>query len=117
MAIVFLTAYNDAISGDDVLRRRVTIAMLRAAAAVQAESIVGLALPAGYVGTTQTLHDLRAKLAQQALLNSDRYSRLFVLAFASDPNNATVGPASTDSDIQFTVNSLWNAFAIGGNTL
>jgi hypothetical protein len=115
MAIVFITAYNDAVSGDQIFQRRVTIAMLKAAAAVQAETIVGLSLPAGYVGTTQTLHDLRAKLAQACLLDPDRFGRFFVLAVASDPGSATVGPASPDSDLQFTVNSLWNAFAVGGH--
>ena len=117
MAIVFLTAYNDATSGDDVFRRRVTIAMLRAAAAVQAEILTSATVPPAHVGTNQSVHDLRAKLAQQCVLNPDRYGHLFALATASDPNNASVGPLSTDADIQFTVNSLFNTFAIGGNPL
>ncbi len=104
--------------------RTCTIAALLAAVAAQAEDPSGLTLPAGYAptGTTDTaskkqkLHEVRAALANRIITSPDAMGQLFALAIASDPNNAGISGSSSDSDIQFTANALFNAFAVTGNS-
>ncbi len=112
------------LAANDVnFQRRCEIATVIAAVNAQAETPSGLALPTGYAPTgaaddtakKQKLHEVRAALANRILIDPGSIGRLFAVAVASDPNNAGITTASTDADIQFTVNSLFNAFAVTGN--
>ena len=76
---------------------RVEIAICTAAINVQAE-----------VSTT-TNHMMRVRLAGQVLGDPPTWAKLFAKAVAT---NALITTASLDSDIQFTVNSMWDAFAL-----
>lgn len=84
---------------DGVFRDRVRVAMIQAAESVQAES-------------TGTANDTnRSNYAKSILNNPDAYVSAFSSAVAADPNNAGITSASSDSDIQFTVNAVFNALA------
>ena len=50
----------------------------------------------------------RASYSTQVLNNPDYYAQKFVFGVAS---NATITAESTDNDIEFTVNSMFNAYA------
>jgi hypothetical protein len=79
-------------------RDRVLIAAVQAARDVQAEE------PSG----DQRKDDLRSSLATNVLGDPEGYADRFAWATAA---NVAITFASTDSDIQFTVNSLWDAIA------
>jgi hypothetical protein len=53
-------------------------------------------------------HALRAKLALEVLRNPGNWARPIAAAVVT---NAAVTAESTDSDLQWTVNSLWDALA------
>lgn len=53
-------------------------------------------------------HAARAGFAQNVLINSDHYGKLFARGVATNPS---VTALSTDGDIEFTISSMWNAFA------
>ena len=75
---------------------RVEIAICTAAIQIQAEA-----------GNTAN-HTARSRLAGQVLNDPPGWAKLFAKAVAT---NAAITAASLDSDIQFTVNSMWDAFA------
>lgn len=50
----------------------------------------------------------RAALAREVLLDSNRLARAFAPAVASNPG---LGEVFTDSDLQYTLNTYWDAFA------
>lgn len=75
---------------------RVTIAMMQAAIAIANE------------GTETANHALRARHAARVLNEPEHFAPGFALGVASNP---AITAESTDSDIQFTVNSNWDAFA------
>ncbi len=75
---------------------RVTHAAIKSAVAVQAEA-------ANTVG-----HTKRTDFALQVLHSSQVYGPLMAQGVVT---NVAITAASTDNDIEFTVNSLWNAFA------
>lgn len=77
--------------------RRVTAAMLKAAVAVGAEE---------FDGTGYRLS--RRALVKQALEDSPLWGSRFAYAVVSNP---AINYASTDSDIEFTVNSVWDAMS------
>lgn len=54
------------------------------------------------------IHRKRAALAREVLLDSNRMARAFAPAVASNPGLAEV---FTDSDLQYTLNTYWDAFA------
>lgn len=76
--------------------QKVTVAMIQAAIAIANESV---ATPN---------HDLRARHAARVLNEPEHFAPGFALGVASNP---AIKAESTDSDIQFTVNSNWDAFA------
>lgn len=51
---------------------------------------------------------LRRALSVKVLENSEEYASRFALAVATNP---VITQASTDSDVEFTVNSMWDAIA------
>lgn len=78
-------------------RKRVAIAMVKSAIAVKAE-------PANTMH-----HDARAALAFQVLRDMDNWVKVFVFAVVT---NGSINASSTDADIEFTVNSIWDAIAV-----
>ena len=52
----------------------------------------------------------RKALARLVLYDPVAYAALFAKAVVT---NAAITSASIDSDIEFTVNSMWDAFAVG----
>lgn len=79
-------------------RDRVLIATVQAAKDVASEA------PSG----DQRTDDLRSSLATNVLSDPEGYATRFSWAVAANP---AITFASTDSDIQFTVNSVWDAVA------
>lgn len=77
--------------------RKVTAAMVIAAIDVGAEP---------YDGTTYKL--ARRALVTNVLQDGPLWGSRFAYAVAANP---VINVASTDSDIQFTVNSVWDAMA------
>jgi hypothetical protein len=81
---------------DTVFISRVQHAMLKAAINVQAEA------------SNTTNHTNRSGYAHAVLNDPNRYGPLFAQGVVT---NASITDTSTDSDIEFTVNSLWDAYA------
>lgn len=81
---------------------------------VQAELLASATVPSASTLTQQEVHDKRSELAYDVLNNPQGYAVLFAKGVASDPNSAGVDHTSSDNDIKFTVESIWNAFAING---
>lgn len=80
-------------------QHRVEVAIVTAAIAVQAED-------------PQTAnHAQRSALAYLVLHSPETYARTMALGVVS---NVAITPMSTDADIQFSVNSMWDAYALGG---
>ena len=77
--------------------RRVRAAMISAAKDVGADADDG-----------QDRTRLRRALSVNVILDPDTYARRFALVVASNP---VINYGSTDDDIQFTVNSVWDAIA------
>lgn len=95
-------AYVDqyALAKDVTFNQRVQVAMMTAAVQIAAEA---------KGGATGTLFDKRQQLAT-LVLQSGGNATLQWFVWAVVTNGAVTG-ASLDSDIQFTVNSMWNAIA------
>ncbi len=85
-----------ALAQDRTFVQRVTVAMIQAAIAIANESAAG------------QNHTLRARHAARVLNEPEHFAPGFALGVASNP---AITAESTDSDIQFTVNSNWDAFA------
>lgn len=77
--------------------RRVTAAMITAGIAIGAEE---------FDGTTYKL--ARRALVTKVLEDSPLWGSRFAYAVSSNP---AITAASSDNDIQFTVNSMWDAMA------
>lgn len=84
---------------DETFRDRVTIAVLTAAKDITAESVT----PAS-IGYHQQRQGLAFAMIQQPNAAADRFAYLVA-------TNVAITAASSDNDIQFTVNSLWDAVA------
>jgi len=54
------------------------------------------------------IHKKRAAFAVQVLQNPTNWQRPLAMAVVS---NVAITPESLDSDVQWTVNEIWNAFA------
>lgn len=96
MAFVDTFAGRQQLAFDTVFIARVQHAMIKAAIAIQAES-----------GATDN-HANRSTYARQVLNDTNRYGPLFAQGVVTNPS---ITDASSDSDIEFTVNSIWNAYA------
>jgi len=81
---------------------RVTMAAVRAAIAVQAED------------SETANHAERSALAYQILHSSASLGQKFVTAVAADPGAVGIAADTSENDLLFTVNSVFNALAIGG---
>lgn len=111
----------ETIANDTNFRWSVIIAVSRAAQAVTEEDPTTLTLPLGYnpveaaddKARQQLLHNARAVVAYKARHDPEGMGRLFAFAIISDPNNAGLNATSSDSDLQFTVNAVWDSFALG----
>lgn len=53
-------------------------------------------------------HVKRVALAKEVLLGPERWMAPFAVAVAS---NVSIGPESSDSDIQYSINTYWDGFA------
>ncbi len=93
--MVFRDQWN--LATDDNFKRRVEIAMLGAAIAIQGES----------TGTAN--HTNRANYAKLVLNDPERYMPLFSLAICAYDGALTSG--SDDTAIQGDVSAVWNALA------
>lgn len=78
-------------------RQQVLLAMVTAAVAIANEPV------------ETPLHAARAVLATQVVAEPYRFLTSFALSVASNP---AITAASNDGDVQFTVNSIWNAHAL-----
>jgi hypothetical protein len=88
------------VSTDPTFQHRVQMLVLKAAAAVQSEN------PAA------ANHSRRSALAHNVFYDPAGYAARFAAAVAADPNSANVGLGSTDDDLLFTINSLWDALSL-----
>lgn len=79
---------------------------IRQAAVTRAIEIMGLAP----VNTPEDIeiHRKRAALAREVLLDANRLARAFAPAVASNPG---LGETFTDGDLQYTLNTYWDALA------
>ncbi|TDQ01236.1 hypothetical protein [Labedaea rhizosphaerae] len=77
--------------------RRVTAATVKAAVAVGNEV---------YDGTQYRI--MRRALATQVLKHAENWGEVFAWGVSANP---AVNPDATDNDVEFTVNSLWDAMA------
>lgn len=75
---------------------RVQMALVKSAVAVSSEE------------QTTVYHETRAQWATQVLRDPEHYAARVAVGVAS---NAAITADSSDSDIEFTVNSQWNAYA------
>lgn len=109
-------AFTDqyALGQDATFKERIAVAMLKAAAAVQAEDPAGLAVPPGFPGAKDALHAARSRLALAAIADPTTYAARFAAVVAADPTTAGITGSSTDDDLLFTINSLWSSLAVGG---
>jgi len=80
---------------DETFVGRVQVAIVKAAIAIQNED------------PSVSNHAARSALAYAVLLNPEHYARLMAVGVA---NNPVITALSTDADIEFTVNALWNAY-------
>ena len=86
------------IAQDGDFIRRVQMAIITAAIEIQAED------PA------TVNHVQRSALAHQVLHSPEAFASKFAMGVAT----GFITAASVDADIQYTVNSVWNAYAVGG---
>jgi hypothetical protein len=88
-----------ALATDATFSQRVQVAMMTAAVQVSAEAL----------GADETVYDKRQQLAVRVLQSGGASTlQWFIWAVIT---NAVVTDASTDSDLQFTVDSVWDAVA------
>ena len=95
-------AYIDqaTLAADATFSSRVKVAMMTAAVQIAAEA---------KGGNSETLFDKRQQMAKLVLQSGGTATlQWFIWAVVT---NAAVTGSSLDSDIQFTVNSMWNAIA------
>jgi len=90
----FLT--QAALAADQSFISRVAQAAATSAKDVMAES------------ASVTGHLLRTQMANEVLRSPSSWGSLIAIGVATNP---AISEASTDADIQFTVNSLWDAYS------
>lgn len=84
-------------ANDQTFANRIGQAMCKAAVAVQAEAV------------NTVNHTNRANFATLALRDPERYQPAVARAVVT--NAGITSTAATDGDIEFTVNSMWDAFS------
>lgn len=84
------------LAADDVFQKKITHLVVKAAHAIMNEDS----------GTAN--HAARVTLAKQALAAPEVLGKRFAYGVVT---NGAITAASTDSDLEFTVNSLWNSYA------
>jgi hypothetical protein len=96
-------AYTDqaTLAKDATFRDRVRVAAVTAAILIGGEAVGGV---------DTTVYGKRQQLASEVLLAAGGGNWLDVFAWSITQNAAITG-SSTDSDIQFTCNSVWNDIA------
>jgi hypothetical protein len=77
-------------------RNKVTLLVVKAAHAIMTE------------GSAVANHTERVNLAKRALVSPESVGVQFAYGVVT---NAAITAESTDGDIEFTVNSMWNAYA------
>jgi hypothetical protein len=87
---------SQALAQNATFKMRVRHAMVKAAVAVMAEDPATLN------------HAKRAAFSGAAIDEPERTSARMAMGVVTNP---VISGASSDSDIEFTVNSLWNAYA------
>jgi hypothetical protein len=94
-------AYIDqyALGEDATFQHRVQVGVLTAAVQVQGEAKDGM---------SDTAYVKRQNLARRVISGTDQYTRAFARMVAT---NSAITTGSSDSDIQFTVNSMWSDVA------
>lgn len=95
--MAFIDQY--ALSDDLIFRKRCEQAAITAATTVASEA---------RADTPTAQQTRRANLSNRILLDPPTYSVLFAKAIAA---NVAITPDSQDSDLQFSANSLFDAFA------
>lgn len=85
-----------ALAQDATFVMRVQMALVKSAIAVSAED------------TTTPYHTERATWSAQVLRDSAHYAKFVAYGVAS---SVAITADSTDNDIEFTINSQWNAYA------
>ena len=90
-----------ALAIDPVFQSRVRGAAIKSAQAIMAD------IPANTPEAIDT-HRRRAQLAREVLLDPDRLAKSMAPGVAS---NAAITAAASDNDIEFTINSIWSAYA------
>jgi hypothetical protein len=90
-----------ALAADPIFQSRVRGAAIKSALAIMAD------IPDNTPEAIED-HRKRAGLSREVLLDPERLSRAMAPGVAS---NAVITGESSDSDIEFTVNSIWSAFA------
>jgi len=113
MALTDFQSQYNAAQASSAFQQRVHMAIVKVAIAVQSEALTGLTLPAGFPTMDAAgLHALRSQLAYRVLNSQAQYRDLFVIAVATNGGSfAATNP--TDAEIEFSVSSIWNAFALG----
>jgi hypothetical protein len=90
-----------ALAADELFQSRVRGAAIKSALAVMAD------VPTNTPEAIEA-HRKRAQLAREVLLDPVRMARSLAPGVAA---NAAISAESSDSDIEFTVNSIWSAYA------
>lgn len=93
-------AESAALANDVAFQDRVLLAAVRAAVSVASEEVGELPYYDTYLA--------RAGLSREVLTKPEEFRAPFAWAVAANP---AITSASLDSDIEFTVNSLWDGFA------
>lgn len=96
MALAYLTGYGVVKGGAAAELQRITMAAVRAALDVSAES------------AQTTNHANRVKLANAVLLSPDTYGQLFAFGIAVD---STAAGGMTDANYLALVKQNWDAYA------
>lgn len=91
-----------ALARNDSFIDRVRILAAKAAIAVSSEAYGGQGQP------TAAQHNLRIAYANKYLLDPEKQSIVMVWGVASNP---AITSQSIDSDLEFTINSIWDAYS------
>lgn len=109
-----------AVAEDADFLKRVEFAIIKTAIAVQAEDATTCCYTGEVTEATATdaqkmsaraLAAMRSRLSINVLNGSQQYARQIAKGVVT---NMALTLASTDNDIEFTVNSMWNAYAKNG---
>lgn len=98
-----MSAINQSIlANDPVFIKRIRIIGAKSAVAVSNEAYGGTGQP------TAAQHNKRIAYANAYLMDSERYAIQMAWGVASNP---VITEDSADGDIEYTINSIWDAYA------